>query len=63
MSESPESNDIVPEDPDIPDEYPSGDEGAEAEIDDAPMGTQPGADPDEQSLPGIPTGNEPPDAG
>lgn len=62
MSESPESNDIVSTDPDIPEEYPSGGEGAEPEIDDAPMGTQPGADPDE-SLPGIPTENEPPDAG
>lgn len=62
MPESPESNQIVPEDPAIPDDYPSADE-AEPELSDTPLGPPPDADPDEQPLPGIPEGQEPPDAG
>lgn len=62
MPESPEHNEIVPDDPPIPGEYPSADE-AEPEHDDTPMGPPPDADPAEQPMPGVPVGDEPPDAG
>lgn len=57
-----ESTDPAPDDPEIPDEYPSA-EGAEPELDDQPLGPPADADPDEAPLPGIPDGREPPSAG
>jgi hypothetical protein len=56
---------LVPENPDIPDEYPSADEAA-PEVDDQPLGTERGEDAteDDGPLPGLyPEDKEPPDAG
>jgi hypothetical protein len=63
MPESPEEHDIVPDDPSIPDEYPDGEEGAEPEVHDQPLGTQRDDDGEGRRMPGVPQGKEPPDAG
>jgi hypothetical protein len=49
---------ITPDDPDIPDERPEPD-GAEAEIDDQPLGPPADLDEEDAPLPGLPE-NEPP---
>ena len=47
----------------IPEDFPAGDRGGEAEIDDDPLGVPDDADADPTEQPGIPSGDEPPDAG
>ena len=53
-----ETPDIGPADPDIPDTPPPAEDGG-PELEDQPLGTPAGADPDEAPLPGIPE-KEPP---
>ena len=46
----------------IPAEFPGDERGGEADVDDEPMGV-PADAPDDGGMPGIPEGDEPPDAG
>ena len=47
----------------IPSEFPADERGGEAEIDDDPLGVQHDDEADPAEQPGIPDGDEPPDAG
>lgn len=51
--------DITPQDPDIPSEPPPAGSGG-PELEDEPLGTQRGDEPDPTAQPGIPTEGEPP---